>query len=160
LFLLLGKNQSSLLSIFKKLLNPPIMALFAGLFFGLTDIKINSMVLSGITTLGAMTTPLAMIFVGGMLSQIKSIKWYGKELTSLIATRLIIVPLFMFVLIKIFGIAGVTASVILLEAATPTMVNAPLLYQRYKGEAVFSTSAVFITTLLCIITIPVLMLLL
>lgn len=159
LFVLLGSKRGSIHEAFRNLINPPIIAFIVGLIFALTNIPIPSLVMTGINMLGAMAPPLAMLFVGGMLSQVGKMQYQVKAMTSLVLTRLILIPLVMVVFIKLFGVAGVAAGVILLETATPTMVAAPLLYQRYIGNAVFSTSAVFITTMLCIVTIPLIMLL-
>ncbi|WP_028307640.1 AEC family transporter [Desulfitibacter alkalitolerans] len=159
LFVLLGSKRGSIHEAFRNLINPPIIAFIVGLIFASTNIPIPSLVMTGINMLGAMAPPLAMLFVGGMLSQVGKMQYQVKAMTSLVLTRLILIPLVMVVFIKLFGVAGVVAGVILLETATPTMVAAPLLYQRYIGNAVFSTSAVFITTMLCIVTIPLIMLL-
>lgn len=160
LFFILGNKSRNILEAFRNLINPPIIAFFLGLIFAINNISIPSLVMSGIEMLGAMTSPLAMIFVGGMLSQMEKTQIPIKAMASLVLTRLILIPLAMIVFIKLLEIKGVVAGVILLEIATPTMVAAPLLYQRYVGNASFSTSAVFITTMLCIITIPLIMLLL
>ena len=160
LFLLAGSKQGSITEAFKSLINPPIIAFAVGLVFAIANIPIPHLAMTGINMLGAMAPPLAMLFIGGMLSHVGKIQFPIKAMVSLVLTRLIFIPLAMVVFIKIFGIAGMMAGVILLQSATPTMVAAPLLCQRYLGNATFSTSAVFITTLLCIITIPLVMLLL
>ena len=162
LFVLLGSKQGNIREAFKNLINPPIIAFIVGLIFALTNIPIPELAMTGINMLGAMAPPLAMLFVGGMLSHVDlgKLQFPAKAMVSLVLTRLIFIPLVIVVFIKFFGITGVVAGEILLQAATPTMVAAPLLYQRYIGNAAFSTSAVFITTLLCVITIPLIMLLL
>lgn len=159
LFVLLGSKRGSIHEAFRNLINPPIIAFIVGLIFASTNIPIPTLVMTGINMLGAMAPPLAMLFVGGMLSHVGKMQYQVKTMTSLVLTRLILIPLVMVVFIKLFGVTGVVAGVILLETATPTMVAAPLLYQRYIGNAAFSTSAVFITTMLCIVTIPLIMLL-
>ncbi len=159
-FVLLGKHNSSFSGVLKNLFNPPVIAFFVGLIFAAANIPIPTLVMSGINMLGALAPPLAMMFIGGMLSQMEEIQWRTKTMSSLILTRLILIPIVTVIFIKLFGIVGLVAGVILLETATPTMVAAPLLYQRYVGNPNFSASAVFITTLLCIITIPIIMLLL
>ncbi|KUO51538.1 MAG: hypothetical protein APF76_12830 [Desulfitibacter sp. BRH_c19] len=160
IFVLLGKQRSSVNRVLKNLLNPPVLAFLVGLIFSTANIPIPSLVMSGVDMLGALAPPLAMIYIGGMLSQMQKIQWRTKTMSSLIITRLILIPLVTVICIKLFGITGLVAGVILLETSTPTMVAAPLLYQKYVGNPSFSASAVFITTLLCIVTIPIIMLLL
>ena len=160
LFVLLGGKGGSTLGNLKNLINPPIIAFIVGLIIVMANIPIPSLAMTGINMLGAMTPPLAMLFVGGMLSHVKKGEYQVKVMAALVLTKLILIPLVMVVFIKLFGIVGVVAGVILLQAATPTMVAASLLYQRYVGDATLSTSAVFVTTLLCVITIPLIMLLL
>lgn len=160
LFVLLGSRPGRVREAFKNLINPPIIAFFVGLIFATASIPIPPLVMTGINMLGAMAPPLAMLFVGGMLSQKGKVQWQVKTMTSLVLTRLILTPLVMVAFIKFFGVVGIVAGVIIVQTATPTMVAAPLLFQRYVGNASFSTSAVFITTMLCILTIPIIMLLL
>jgi len=81
-------------------------------------------------------------------------------MVALVLTKLILIPLVVVGFINLFGVVGVMAGVILLQAATPTMSLAPVLCQRCIGEAKFATSAVLTTVLFSIITIPLIMLLL
>ncbi len=158
MFLLTGSGKNNLL---KNIINPPIVALLAGIILVLLRIPVPAIALSGINVLGSMTTPLAMMFVGGILANIKGkIQWRDKTMISLIITKLIVLPLTVFFFIRVFGLTGILAGVILLEAATPTMVAAPLLYQRYRGDASFLATAVFLSTLFSILTISLLMILL
>ena len=160
LFVLLGGKGDGILGSLKNLINPPIIACIVGLIFALANIPIPSLAMTGINMLTAMTPPLAMLFIGGMLSHVSKGEYQIKPLTGLVLTKLILIPLVVAACIKLFGVVGVMAGVILLQAATPTMTLAPVLYQSYIGNAKFSTSAVFITVLLSIITIPLIMLLL
>ena len=160
LFVLLGGKGSGILGSLRNLINPPIIACIVGLIFALANIPVPSLAMTGINMLAAMTAPLAMLFIGGMLSNMKKGEYQVKPLVALVLTKLILIPLVMVGFINLFGVTGVMAGVILLQAATPTMTMAPVLYQRYIGDAAFSTSAVFTTVLLSIITIPLIMLLL
>ncbi len=158
MLLLTGSGKNNLL---KNIINPPIVALFAGIIIVLLKIPVPAIALSGVNVLGSMTTPLAMMFVGGILANIKGkILWRDKTMISLILTKLILLPLTVLFFIRAFGLTGILAGVILLQAATPIMVASPLLYQRYRGDAGFLATAVFLSTLFSILTISLLMILL
>ncbi len=151
-------NRDDLL---RNMISPPIIALFVGLGISLLNIDLPKLAVDGIRMVSGMATPLAMLFVGGLLSQIKGkIKLWDKRIISVIAIKLFILPLCILFLLKLLGYNELLSGVILLEAATPSMVGAPLLYQRYVGNADFSASVVFITTFLCIVTIPFILFLL
>lgn len=159
IYVISSSNQNGVLEKLKLFINPPVIALILGFAISMLDVTIPVILLDGVELVAGMTGPLAMIFVGALLSQLKGkIEWQGKEMNLLIAIKLLFLPAVAYGFIQLFNISGIVAAVILLEAATPTMVSAPLLFQRYRGEAGFSATAVFITTLLCVITIPLIML--
>ena len=162
IFLLVGSKQGSITASLRNMINFPIISFIVGFIVVLANIPIPPLAMTGINMLGAMTPPLAMLFLGGMLSHINitKVQFSIKAMAGLVLTKLILIPLVVIVFINLFDITGIVAGVILLQAATPTMTLASLLYKRYVGDATFSTSAVFITTLLSIITIPLIMLLL
>jgi len=162
LFIFLGINKSGgFLESIKKLFNPPIISLFTGLLAASLDVKITGIVMDGITMVGNMTPPLAMIFIGGMLSQITGkIQWRNREILGIVCAKLLLLPIVMVLAVQVMGIVGLAASIIVIQSATPTMVAASLFSQRYKGSAELSTSAICVTTLLSLLTIPLIMLLL
>jgi len=53
----------------------------------------------------------------------------------------------------IFGFTGVIAQVLIIGAAAPTAVNSVLLALEFKGDAGYASETVFLTTLLCLITV-------
>ena len=69
--------------------------------------------------------------------------------------KLIVFPLIALVIVKLtIGTGSLLASVIILEAAMPCAMLTVILSERYKADVEFASAGVMLTTLLCIVTIP------
>lgn len=140
---------------FRKFLNPGIVATLIGLFLFFTGIKLPGFVSNITSSLGAITTPLSLIVVGGSL--------YGVKLGAVLKKRIIFVysfiklfllpTLFAFV-ISAFGINSDIASVAVIIVAMPIAANTVILSQEYDGHVLEASETVFISTLLIGVSLP------
>lgn len=108
-----------------------------------------------------MTTPLSMIIIGRIISEMK-IKEIIKEknIYSNSIIRLLIIPLLVFFILKIFIISNIVLGVCVLLAAMPVAVTTPIFAEKYNGDINLSSKAVVISTLLSVVTIPLLIIIL
>lgn len=139
----------------KALLNPGIISVLTGMMIFLFSIKLPLPVSQAIQTIGAMTTPIAMILVGSMLAEVKpsdlfsSIPIYYGALI-----RLIIIPLLAIMTLKFLGFKDLLLGVAVLTVAMPVGALTVPLAEKYNGDAHFASRLVFLTTILSIFTIP------
>jgi len=140
---------------FKKFLNPGIVATLIGLFLFLTGFKLPGFIANLTSSLGAITTPLSLIVVGGSL--------YGVKLGVVLKKRIIFVYSFLklFLLptlfafaISAFGINSDIASVAVIIVAMPIAANTVILSQEYDGHVLEASETVFISTLLMVVSLP------
>lgn len=68
--------------------------------------------------------------------------------------RLCVAPLLAYLLIVLWGIDGVMAKALLINAALPTAVNTVLIAVEFQNEHEFAAQTVVVTTLLCLATLP------
>jgi len=98
--------------------------------------------------------PLALITLGAQLANTR-ISFNRGDVYFSNALRLLGGPLLAWLLVWLWGIDGVAAQVIIICAAAPTAVSAVLLSMEYGNEPEFSSQAVFSSTVLSALTVPV-----
>jgi len=140
----------------KVLLNPAIIAVYIGIPMMLFKVHLPSFILDTTKIVGDMTAPISMIIVGSILAKVR-IKDVFKEISiyygSLI--KLIIIPLVL-ILIKL-GLKDNTTIIntIIVIQAMPAAAMTSIFAADFNKEKEYSSIVVFITTLLSIVTIPI-----
>ncbi|MBV4431479.1 AEC family transporter [Clostridium tyrobutyricum] len=139
----------------KVLVNPNIISVFIGLILIVFSISIPSILESFCTAVGGMTTPLSMIVIGSILTQVE-IKKIFKDLSLYYISllRLLIIPLLIYLILTLLKVDSLVKSIIVISEAMPAATLCPILAQSYGGNVKYASQAVFITTLVSIITIP------
>lgn len=143
----------------KIFLNPGILSTFTGIVIFILPVGWPNVLSQGLESVGKMTIPLSMMLIGILIANVKI-----KELVLLIKsiypwisslTRLIVIP----ALLLPFAVFNVPYHVLLIAVLVSGMPSAPtisLYAQKYGGDTFFASIGVLLTTLLCIISIPLL----
>lgn len=141
----------------KGLLDPCMIAVIIGLVFFLCNFTLPDVIGAPIEMLGSATIPLAMFIVGTQLASINIRELLkSKQVYLTCFLKLIVVPAVALLLVKLLiGTSSVLATVIVIEAAMPTAMSAVIFTRQYKGDVDFATKGVLLSTLLCIITVPI-----
>ncbi|MBW2975124.1 AEC family transporter [Candidatus Woesearchaeota archaeon] len=131
---------------------PLIYAVVLGILFSVLNLKLPLAVMNPVKMLGDTAIPLQLIILGFSLSsvKIKSIK------LSVLGAIFKFISAFLIALafVSIFGISGLTRKVILLQSIMPSALFCIILSEKYNRDSSLVASTVFISTLLSIITIP------
>lgn len=145
-----GMTKKSLGTIVK---SPILWAVFAGFFFRFTAIPIPSALVTTFEFGGGAAPPLAAFALGVSL---KSTKWHlDRHIAGGLAIRFVGGFVFALLATRIFGITGLSRSVVLVASALPSAVFTSVLPIRYGVRSDFGSTMVIISTVLGIITIPV-----
>ncbi len=103
---------------------------------------------------------LAIVVVGTRLGIITNSKTkffnLNKGIKNSIILKLLIFPFFIFVFSKILGLNLNETSAVVLQAGTPSAVSTILMAEAYKKNQKIAATILFTTTLISIITIPIL----
>ena len=103
---------------------------------------------------------LAIVVAGTRLGIITNSKTkffnLNKGIKYSIILKLLIFPLFIFVFSKILGFILNETSAVVLQAGTPSAVSTILMAEAYKTNQKIAATILFTTTLISIITIPIL----
>ena len=134
---------------------PLIYAVVIGLFFNLFKIPVHDILFKPIEMIGMITIPLALLILGYQLTEIK----ISSAKVAILASLFKIVGGFLIALlaVKLFSITGLTKNIIILQAAMPSAVMSMILTAKYKRDASLVASIVLITTVLSIISIPIIL---
>lgn len=143
----------------KALLNPLMIGFLIGLALFFSKATLPSAVLSCLSALSGLNAPLAMITVGAYLAQAD---FHDMIFTArnywVCAVRLMLIPLMSIVLLSMFS--GVSVSLryaLLIAACAPIGANVAVYAQRLNGNYTYAVQLVCLSTLLSIITMPLIM---
>lgn len=137
--------------------NPGIVSTLLGMIILFTPLSFPDTISHTLNSIGKMTIPLSMILIGSLLANIsmnhikKLIK--NKYLWTATFMRLIIIPalLIPFILFKVPYTLFIIAILVSGMPAAPTI---SLYAQRFGADTDFATAGVLFTTVLCVISIP------
>ncbi|MDO4730136.1 MAG: AEC family transporter [Candidatus Saccharibacteria bacterium] len=136
--------------------NPNIIAVILGMLVFLLGLKLPDSITSAIGFTGNATTALSLICIGFMLSHAdfkKLIKKWRLILTA--AIQLIIGPLVTYFLLLVLHFPNEVIIVCTLIQALPTATSLGLFAAKYGGNDIESSELVTISTILSIVTMPV-----
>ncbi len=152
-----NKKDLSLKSIF---INPGIIGSLIALSLFVFGIKLPPLVSDCVDNLAAMNTPLSMIVLGTYLAKIRlSETFKNKLLYMAIGMRLLVIPLITWLILMVFPINDIAGKAILIAAACPAAAVTSLFASNYGLDAIFGSEIVSVSTLLSIVSIPLIVLL-
>lgn len=138
------------------LLNPSIIAVYIGIPIMIFNIKLPASILDTTKIVGDMTAPISMIIVGSILSKVK-IKSIFKEASVYYGAliKLIVIPLAIYMIKLIIKDNSSVIDTIIVIQAMPAAAMTSIFAADFDKEKEYGAIVVFVTTLLSIITIPV-----
>ena len=140
---------------FKKMLNPGLLTSIIGLCFFLTGIVIPYPLSTSLNMLGSVTSPLAMIAIGAMIASMSvSATFHDTRMYIISAIRLLVIPCIAFFILRPFVSDPLLLGVPVLLSAMPVAINTVFMAQEYGGDIEIASRGVFLSTLLCLITLP------
>ncbi len=154
-----SKTNLNLKELLKAILNSPasrgIVGVLIAYLFGLEKVLGNYLWIPA-----RIVIVLAIVVVGTRLGIITNSKTkffdFNKGIKYSIILKLLIFPLFIFVCSKILGFNLNETSAVVLQAGTPSAVSTILMAEAYKTNQKIAATILFTTTLISIITIPIL----
>ena len=148
-------GKSSLAASMKVLLNPAIASALIGFALFLGSVGIPDPLYTAMDLLGGMTTPLAMVVIGAVLSQTRlSGVFSNPRLWLTTGYRLAFHPVLVYLFARTLGLVGLELAVPVLVSAMPVAANSTILAGVYGGDSVTASALVFVSTILSLATIP------
>lgn len=156
---MLGQKEGSfLLTVIRRLKEPPVIALGGGLLILVTGIKVPAPVLEPVKMIGETTSALAMFAIGQFI-ELDCFRDPArlKKLPVVAAVRLALVPLVVLGLTSLLSFPPLVKGVLGIMVAGPTAVMSAVLAKQYEQDHEFAVMAVVGTTAMSIITLPLVM---
>lgn len=142
----------------KVLVSPTIIAIFIGLILFVTRISLPKVINDTLNYIGDMNTPLAMLVAGVMIAQTSIVKLLKKIRIYYVSfLKLIVFPLIALFVFSLFQIPSLIALTCVLAASCPSAVTISLFSIRFGKNYLYSTELFAMTTILSVITIPIVM---
>ena len=135
-------------------LNPMVMTVYIGLFIMLTGWQITGVAGTAITNLGNMTSPLVVILIGATLARMQWRTLLDPVILKVSLIRLFAIPLAAYLLLKALHAPQLLTHITVILLAMPAASNTAAMSERYGGDYVFASACVSVTTLLSVVTVP------
>lgn len=148
-------------SVIKKLLTHPCMAaVYIGLALMLSGIPLPGFLEDSLRYTASCTTAVSMIVIGAILAQtdIRHLEGKGWMLYYSLL-RLLVIPLMLYGILTAFSVEKLLVNVTVLLAAMPAGSTTAMLAASYDGDEAFASGMIFISTLLSMVTLPLVALL-
>ena len=140
----------------KLILNPGTIAILVGLPFFIFNIKLPEIINIPLDYVASLQTPLAMIFFGTYLANtdLKSM-FNNKKIYLTALMKLIVIPLIMLVLMRLFSVGMVMMTAILISASAPSANLTVMFSAKYDKDVGLASKTVALISFISIITMPI-----
>jgi predicted permease len=156
---MLFNGKKDLKSLKSVITHPGIIATMIGMLMFVFSLSMPLPLEKALVSVGAMTTPLSMIIVGSMLAEIKLKEVFsGFAVYYVSAVRLIAAPLLTLAIMKLLHADQLLTEIAVTVEAMPAAVIATVLASKFGGDTKLASRCVFISTILSMITIPLIVL--
>lgn len=157
---MLSSKQSKPHALLLKLLkNPNIIAVLLGILRGLLAIDLPDFLDSAITSLSLCVSPLSMILIGVMISQVKPTALFERGVLLYTFVRLLLLPILVLTCMRCLRLDPILTGTCLMLTAMPAATSTALLASQYQADATLAAKLILVSTITSIITAPLLMLL-
>lgn len=138
------------------LLHPCIVSMFIGIIIMVFSPPIPEFVTTTISYLSKCTIPISMLIIGCILSECTVREIFDKSALYFSLIRLVIFPLIILAVLKVVNIDPTLLGVAVIMSGMPAGSTTAILADKYDGDGHYASKAVFVSTLLSMITVPVL----
>lgn len=148
------------MSLKKAVLHPNVMAALIGFALFCARITLPSIPGELVSTLGGLTTPLTMLLIGTRLVGLRLGDFKDPDYHIIAFFRLVGLPLLIFGMMKLIPASPDVAGTLFLLTAMPCGTMTAMQAELYGGDSVFASRAIAYSTLLALLTVPVMSMLL
>lgn len=140
----------------KKLLNPAMIAVAISIILVSFDWKLPGILNSTVTSIGASSSPVSMIYLGALLGSLDWKTAFSRiEYYLIVPLKMILIPLALYYVLKFFGFdQGLLAPLITL-VALPSMSSIAMFAKENGSDGEYALGAILVTSILSLISLPI-----
>lgn len=146
--------------VWKVLKNPNIIAVELGMIRGLLQVTFPDFIEITLERTGACVAPVSMMIVGAMIADVGLRNVMEKGILRVALIRMIILPVITFLILHALGMGEALIGSSMILSAMPAGATTVLLSARYHANVEYASKLVLVTTVLSLVTAPLLMFLL
>lgn len=142
----------------RRILSPPFLGLLTAIIIIMLQIRLPRAALDFFRTLGAMTTPLSMLFIGIVISRVD---WRGfrleRDVLLVLVGRFVVAPAILIAMVRGASLPLLMKQVFLVQSMMPVMTQTPILVGAHGADAEYAGIATSLSTVLSLAVIPLCM---
>ena len=148
----LAKRAFDFQTIFK---SPAFYAIIVTVLFLYFEQPVPQFVLNTVMLLAYGMIVMILMSLGIALTQMKVFSFKDAVITS--TGRVILGPIIGFIIIKIFGLSGISAGVVLIQSSMPSAILCYLVASMYSPKEIVDniSSTIVVSTIMSLVTIPI-----
>ena len=150
-------DRDAALSFKKVVFNPGVIGLLMGVVILLVPYDLPTVVSAPLSHLAALNTPIPMLFIGYYLSKVDfktalkdPVYWGGS------AVRLLVVPIVATAVLYLVGVRGVLLTAMSIASTAPVAAGVAMFATRYGRDTQTAVNLVALSTVLSLVTMPIL----
>ena len=139
----------------KNLLSPALVAIVGATILVLLNVHLPKLLITTLSKLGASSMPLSLLYIGGMLSMtdVRKVLRCG-ELYAEIGLKMLVLPLVFFMVMKLLNVPADMAGTMTFLTGLPAINMVEMLSKNNGSDGDYAVCAVMMTTIACLITLP------
>ena len=142
----------------KMFMTPMVITSVLALILYLINVPFHPMVVETLSLLDRITSPASMLVIGCALAAYPLKTIFGRWHVYLFCVmRLIVIPVIVWAVLRLFITDPLILGVMVVLSAMPAATNTVLLCAKYNGDESTAASGLFVSTLLSLLTMPVLL---
>src|SRR5690625_3795664 len=156
---LLQEEKKFNFSMFKSMLNVPMLAIIFGLFSAYISFKPPIIFIDLFDRLAALAVPLAMFYIGAivMTLQRSKVNNSSSKIWIPISVKLIILPIFVAIIVNFTRLETFIVQTIIIQSMMPTLTLASILFAKYSGDEDMGAVTTVVSTIAALLTIPLML---
>jgi hypothetical protein len=149
-------EKASPVDTLKKIFNIGVIACILTFVLYTTKLPVPSFIESAVDYLSNLTAPLSMMLIGDSLTKlnIKELVTDWRLMTYMLV-KMLVIPILGITLMKLCGITGDMLGVCMVMLATPVGSMTVMLAQQYDGDCELASKGVALSTVMSVVTIPI-----
>ena len=137
---------------------PMVITSVLALILYLLNVPFHPTVVSTLALLDRITSPASMLVIGCALAAYPLKTIFGRwHVYVFCVVRLIVIPVLVWSVLRLFIDDALILGVMVVISALPAATNTALLCAKYNGDQSTAASGLFVSTLLCLVTLPLLL---
>lgn len=152
-----GDPQKEKFSI-KFFCKPMIITSLLALVLYLANVPFHPTAVKALSLLDQITSPAAMLAIGCLLATYPLKQVFSRwQIYVFACVRLLVLPVVTWAVLRLFVKDSLILGVMTVISGLPAATNTALLCAKYNGDESAAASGIFVSTLLCVVTLPVLL---